>query len=123
MTKEHKFIGHSDCEIVPHLFDETDDFAAISNALQGKFGSLIYDEANERIIVTRDHLGIIPVYIGRGAHGEFFVASELKAFHDYATSVEILLPGNKIYINIPKATTMTPNTRSKLNGTTLSITT
>ena len=96
MTKEHKFLGHSDCEIVPHLYDETDDFAAISNALHGKFGSLIYDEANERIVVTRDHLGIIPVYIGRGAHGEFFVASELKAFHDYATRVEILRLSNLV---------------------------
>lgn len=96
MKKEHKFIGKSDCEIVPHLFDEIDDFAVISNILHGIFGSLIYDEENQRILVTRDHLGIIPLYIGRGKHGEFFVASELKAFHDYATSIEILLPGMKI---------------------------
>ncbi len=93
LKKEHKYIGHSDCEIVPHLYDETEDFAYISNILSGKFGSLLYDSENERIFVTRDHLGVIPVYIGRGAHGEFYVASELKAFHDYATSIEILLPG------------------------------
>ncbi len=90
---EHKYFGHSDCEVIPHLFDEIDDFAQISNLLHGKFGSLLYDSENERILVTRDHLGIIPIYIGRGAHGEFFVASELKAFEDYATSIEILLPG------------------------------
>ena len=100
MKKDHKFLGHSDCEIVPHLYDEIEDFAAISSILHGKFGSLIYDEENQRILVTRDHLGIIPVYIGRGAHGEFYVASELKAFHDYATSVEILLPGKHINILI-----------------------
>ena len=70
---------------------------------------------NERILVTRDHLGIIPVYIGRGAHGEFFVASELKAFHDYATSIEILLPGNLI---LTEVTTTTPNCKNNLDGTT-----
>ena len=104
MKKEHKFIGKSDCEIVPHLFDEIDDFAVISNILHGIFGSLIYDEENQRILVTRDHLGIIPLYIGRGKHGEFYVASELKAFHDYATSIEILLPGMKILIKNKKLT-------------------
>jgi len=62
--------------------------------LHGKFGSLLYDRDQERIYVTRDHLGIIPVYIGRGSKGEFYVASELKAFHDYATTIEILLPGH-----------------------------
>ena len=97
MKKEHKFIGHSDCEIVPHLYDEIDDFAQISSILSGKFGTLLYDSENERIYVARDHLGIIPVYIGRGSRGEFFVASELKAFHDYATSIEILLPGKFIF--------------------------
>jgi asparagine synthetase B (glutamine-hydrolysing) len=39
-------------------------------------------------------MGINPVYIGRGPEGEFFAASEMKAFHDYASNIEILLPGN-----------------------------
>lgn len=63
--------------------------------MSGKFGVCIYDSEQDRYFVGRDHLGIIPVYIGRGALGEFFVCSELKAFHDYATtSIEILKPGN-----------------------------
>jgi asparagine synthase (glutamine-hydrolysing) len=37
---------------------------------------------------------VIPVYIGRGENGLFFVSSELKAFHDVATSIEIMLPGH-----------------------------
>jgi asparagine synthase (glutamine-hydrolysing) len=89
---EHNYIGHSDCEVIPHFYEES-DIETVSNVLHGKFGVIIYDQAQERFFVTRDHLGIIPVYIGRGSHGEFFVASELKAFHDFATSIEILLPG------------------------------
>jgi len=68
--------------------------------MSGKFGVVIYDKEQDRYFVGRDHLGIIPVYIGRGSQGEFFVCSELKAFHDFAsTSIEILLPGNDKFQN------------------------
>lgn len=93
LKQEHTFIGHSDCEIIPHLFDEM-DIAKLSNILHGKFGIVIYDVKKDKFYVTRDHLGIIPVYIGRGLEGEFYVGSELKAFHDHAKTVEILLPGH-----------------------------
>lgn len=58
------------------------------------YASILYDSEAQRVFVIRDELGIIPCYIGRGAEGEIYVASELKAFHDFATSVEILLPGH-----------------------------
>jgi asparagine synthase (glutamine-hydrolysing) len=62
--------------------------------MSGKFGVIIYDKEQNRFFVGRDHIGIIPVYMGRGQNGEFFVSSELKAFHDFATvSIEILKPG------------------------------
>lgn len=67
--------------------------------MSGKFGVCIYDSIQDRYFVGRDHLGIIPVYIGRGLKGEFFVCSELKGFHDYAhSSIEILLPGNYFFL-------------------------
>lgn len=58
------------------------------------FASLLFDIEQGRVFAFRDHLGIIPCYIGRGSQGELYIASELKAFHDYATSIEILLPGH-----------------------------
>lgn len=93
LKKKHTFIGHSDCEIIPHLYDETEDINEISNNLSGKFASILFDYENERVYITRDHIGVIPCYIGKGPQGELFVASELKAFHDIATSIQILLPG------------------------------
>jgi len=92
LTKEHHFKGNSDCEIIPHYYEEF-GIEDLCNSLLGKFGLIIYDHVQKRYFVGRDHLGIIPVYIGRGQHGEFYVSSELKAFHDYATSIEILKPG------------------------------
>ena len=62
--------------------------------MSGKFGVTVYDSEQDRFFVGRDHLGICPVYIGRGTQGEFFACSELKAFHDFSTvSIEILKPG------------------------------
>jgi asparagine synthase (glutamine-hydrolysing) len=64
--------------------------------MSGKFGVVVYDKAQNRFFVGRDHIGIIPVYMGRGPNGEFYVASELKVFHDFATvAIEILKPGKK----------------------------
>lgn len=53
--------------------------------MKGIFASILYDETQNRVLIWRDHIGIIPCYLGRGSKGELYVASELKAFHDYAT--------------------------------------
>lgn len=94
LKKEHTFKSNSDSEIVPHLYDEIDDIGVLCNHLSGMFASIIFDFEDQRLFVTRDHLGIIPCYLGRGSQGEVYVASELKAFHDHATNIEILLPGH-----------------------------
>ncbi len=54
------------------------DIITLANTLSGKFGFTIYDVKKNRFYVVRDHIGIIPVYIGRGINGEFYVCSELK---------------------------------------------
>lgn len=90
---EHQFKGNSDCEIIPHYFEDF-GIEELCNSLLGKFGLVVYDHIQKRFFIGRDHLGIIPVYLGRGQYGEFYVCSELKAFHDFATSIEILMPGN-----------------------------
>jgi asparagine synthase (glutamine-hydrolysing) len=80
--------------IVPHLYEEF-DVESLCNMLSGKFGGIIYDVIQDRWFIFRDHMGINPVYIGRGNEGEFFVASEMKAFSDMANNIEIVLPGTK----------------------------
>lgn len=90
---DRKWIGHSDCQVVPHLYEEV-DIKKLANTLSGKFGIIIYDQKKEKYYAIRDHIGIIPVYIGNGKNGEFYVSSEMKTFHDLASSIEILLPGH-----------------------------
>ena len=96
MKKEHTFVGHGDIQIIAHLYEEFDIFT-IANSLSGKFGFTLYDVKKNKFYVVRDHLGIIPVYIGHGINGEFYVCTEMKGFHYYAKTIDILLPG-KIFI-------------------------
>lgn len=55
---------------------------ATANKMQGMFCALLYDNEKHSFYVIRDHMGIIPGYIGYGWNGEIYVASELKCFHD-----------------------------------------
>ena len=73
---------------------EVMDIEKLSNTLSGKFGTIVYDHKQKTFVVIRDHIGIIPVYLGKGKNGEFYVCSEMKAFHDQAASIQILLPGH-----------------------------
>jgi len=87
-------IVDADCQVVTRLFDFYNaDVKKICNMLDGKFAGIVYDVKKNRYWVFRDHIGIIPCYIGRGLGGEFYVSNELKSFHDYANTLEILLPG------------------------------
>lgn len=46
------------------------------------FTSVLYDFRDNSYIFARDHVGIIPLYIGTGKNGERLVASELKGIWD-----------------------------------------
>jgi len=88
---EHKFSTNSDCEVIVHLYEEMGvDFL---NKLTGMFAFVLYDEKKDKFIVARDHIGIIPLYIGRGVDGCFWIASELKAILAVCVTVEEFLPG------------------------------
>ncbi|NNF85841.1 MAG: asparagine synthase B, partial [Winogradskyella sp.] len=62
--------------------------------LNGIFGFAIYDSNKDEYFVARDHMGIIPLYIGWDKHGTFYVASELKALEGYCTKIELFPPGH-----------------------------
>ncbi|MGE1328418.1 hypothetical protein ACMFDH_15690 [Escherichia coli] len=47
--------------------------------LQGMFAFALYDSEKDAYLIGRDHLGIIPLYMGYDEHGQLYVASEMKA--------------------------------------------
>ena len=54
----------------------------------------LYDVEKDSYLIARDHIGIIPLYIGWDEHGTFYVASELKALEGVCTKIELFPPGH-----------------------------
>lgn len=89
---KYNFQTESDCEVILALYQEKGvDFV---DELNGIFGFAIYDVEKDEYFVARDHMGIIPLYIGWDKNGTFYVASELKALEGYCTKIELFPPGH-----------------------------
>ena len=95
LESEYEFQTQSDCEIILALYKEKGvDFV---DELNGIFGFAIYDVAQDSYFIARDHMGIIPLYIGWDKNGTFYVASELKALESICTKIELFPPGHYLY--------------------------
>ncbi|MBT8259259.1 MAG: asparagine synthase B [Bacteroidia bacterium] len=89
---EYEFRTQSDCEVILPLYKEKGvDFL---DDLNGIFGFALYDSEKDEYLVARDHMGIIPLYIGWDKFGTFYVASELKALEGYCSKIELFPPGH-----------------------------
>ncbi|WP_396597245.1 asparagine synthase B [Dokdonia sp. R86516] len=92
ITGDYEFQTASDCEIILALYKEYGhDFC---DKLNGIFGFALYDVAKDEYFVARDHMGIIPLYMGWDQHGTFYVASELKALEGVCSKIELFPPGH-----------------------------
>jgi asparagine synthase (glutamine-hydrolysing) len=65
--------------------------------LNGIFGFAIYDAQKDAYFIARDHMGIIPLYIGWDINGTFYVASELKALEGVCSKIELFPPGHYMH--------------------------
>jgi asparagine synthase (glutamine-hydrolysing) len=89
---KYEFQTQSDCEVILALYQEKGhDFL---DDMNGIFGFAIYDNEKDEYFIARDHMGIIPLYIGWDKNGTFFVASELKALEGICTKIELFPPGH-----------------------------
>ena len=89
---KYNFQTESDCEVILALYQEKGfDFL---DDMNGIFGFALYDVEKDAYFIARDHMGIIPLYIGWDENGTFYVASELKALEGYCTKIELVPPGH-----------------------------
>ena len=65
--------------------------------LNGIFAFAIYDSVNNEFFIARDHMGIIPLYMGWDKNGTFYVASELKALEGVCSNIELFPPGHYMH--------------------------
>ncbi len=92
LKTSYAFQTASDCEIILALYQEKGH--TFLDELNGIFGFALYDAAQDEYFVARDHMGIIPLYMGWDPHGTFYVASELKALEGFCTKIELFPPGH-----------------------------
>ena len=89
---KYTFKTASDCEVILALYQEKGP--AFIDEMNGIFGFAIYDTQEDTYFVARDHMGIIPLYMGWDQYGTFYVASELKALEGVCTKIELFPPGH-----------------------------
>ena len=89
------FKTKSDCEVILALYEKEGN--SFLNKLNGIFAFAIYDQEKDEYFIARDHMGIIPLYMGWDRNGTFFVASELKALEGVCSKIELFPPGHYLY--------------------------
>lgn len=90
----YEFQTQSDCEVILALYQEKG--TGFLEDLNGIFAFALYDEEQDSYLIARDHMGIVPLYMGWDQYGSFYVASELKALEGVCNKIEVFLPGHYI---------------------------
>ncbi len=90
--QDYQFQTHSDCEVILALYEKKG--ADFLDELNGIFAFALYDTVNNTFLVARDHMGIIPLYMGWDESGRFYVASELKSLEGVCNKIEVFPPGH-----------------------------
>jgi asparagine synthase (glutamine-hydrolysing) len=71
----HRFASHTDGEVLVHLYEEHGD--ALCKRLNGQFAFALWDRRVRRLILSRDRLGICPLFYTHDGKRLWF-ASEIK---------------------------------------------
>lgn len=91
----YNFSTQSDCEVILALYQKKGP--EFLDDMNGIFGFAIYDSEKDEYFIARDHMGIIPLYMGWDKNGTFYVASELKALEGTCTKIELFPPGHYLH--------------------------
>lgn len=89
---DYAFQTDSDCEVILALYEKKG--TAFLEDLNGIFAFVLYDQRRGRFLVARDPIGVMPLYLGRDAEGNVYVASEMKALIDVCVSLQDFPPGH-----------------------------
>ena len=92
---DYHYLTKSDCEVILPLYQKKG--VNFFEDLNGIFAFALFDKENNTYLIGRDHLGIIPLYIGNDEHGNLYVSSELKALEGVCNTFKEFPPGHYLY--------------------------
>ncbi len=95
LTVDFQFQTGSDCEVILAKYKEKGP--AFLDEINGIFAFILYDAVEDSYLIGRDHMGIIPLYMGYDERGNFYVASEMKALTPVCKSVQEFPPGHYLW--------------------------
>jgi asparagine synthase (glutamine-hydrolysing) len=75
-ARDHQFRSESDCEVIPHLYEEMG--IALLSQLNGIFAFALVDKSKAKLYLCRDRLGVKPLFYYRDK-GLLVFGSEVKA--------------------------------------------
>lgn len=98
LSVPYSFKTESDCEVILALYKEHGK--AFLDQLNGIFAFALYDSKTNEFLIARDHMGIIPLYMGWDQYGTFYVGSELKSLEGVCSKIELFPPGHLLTNNL-----------------------
>lgn len=90
----------TDCEIILHLHRRQSPSKWLPQ-LRGMFAFVLYNAKTQSWLVARDHLGIVPLYMGWMPDSTLVVASELKALEHICVRTQPFPPGHYWSSSLP----------------------
>ena len=107
VSKGHLFYTQSDTEVIVHLYEEHGE--NFVEQLNGQFAIAIFDKNISRLILARDHAGIIPLFYSLASNGTIIFASEMKAIMqhpdiDPEIDINSLFQLYTFWVNLPTYT-------------------
>ena len=101
-SNNYEYLTGSDCEVILALYREKG--VKFLDDLNGIFAFILYDEEKDCFLIARDHIGIIPLYIGEDEKGTKYIASEIKALEGVCNKIDQFLPGHYMFSDDGKMT-------------------
>ncbi|MDP7423422.1 MAG: asparagine synthase B [bacterium] len=95
LTSGYSFLTESDCEVILALYQEKGP--DMLEHLNGIFAFVLYDQEKDAYLIGRDHIGIVPLYHGHDEHGNYYVASEMKALVPVCRTISEFPPGHFLW--------------------------
>ena len=93
LRARHDFRTDSDCEVILYLYDEFSPREFL-NRMNGIFAFALYDPRRDTVLIARDPIGVIPLYVGWDRHDHLYVASEMKALIGHCQRIREFPPGH-----------------------------